>query len=40
MASKRKECSIENYFKKNKQQVQENVIAVASNYEYFWPRIL
>ena len=32
MASKRKECSItENYFKKNRQQVQESVVAVATN---------
>ena len=31
MASKRKECSIENYFKKNWQQMQESVVAVALN---------
>ena len=38
MASKRKECSIENYFKKkNRQQVQKSVVAVATNTCGLWP---
>ena len=30
MARERKECSIKNYFKKSRQQVQESVVVVAT----------